>query len=177
MIPPGSDVLSVLPFSHIYEHTIVYIYLLANTRYFICHDPSELLADLRDVRPIVMTSVPRIFDRVLAGVRGAAMKAGGLQARMVPWALAAGREYMKAKVMGSRPEPDVVAALRACNRLVLKKVRDAARLGSHEVFLQRQRRAAHRRRDDVPGDRRADLARLRLDRNVAGDDDQPAFGQ
>ena len=113
VIAPGNDVLSVLPFSHIYEHTIVYIYLLANTRYFICHDPSELVADLRDVRPIVMTSVPRIFDRVLAGVRGAAMKAGGLQARIVPWALAVGREYMKAKSHGSRPESDVVAALRA----------------------------------------------------------------
>src|SRR5579862_2160376 len=73
VIAPGSDVLSVLPFSHIFEHTIVYIYLLAGTRYFICHDPSELAADLRDVRPIVMTSVPRIFDRVLAGVRGAAL--------------------------------------------------------------------------------------------------------
>ena len=50
-IEAGRDVLSVLPYSHIYEHTVIYIYLLASVRYFICHDPNELLADLRDVRP------------------------------------------------------------------------------------------------------------------------------
>ncbi len=134
VIAPGSDVLSVLPFSHIYEHTIVYIYLLANTRYFICHDPSELAADLRDVRPIVMTSVPRIFDRVLAGVRGAALKAGGLQARMVPWALAAGREYMKAKIMGAGPSPMLSLHYALASRLVLKKVRDKLGLDRMQFF-------------------------------------------
>jgi long-chain acyl-CoA synthetase len=134
VIPSGSDVLSVLPFSHIYEHTIIYIYLLASTRYFICHDPSELAADLRDVRPIVMTSVPRIFDRVLAGVRGAALKAGGLQARMVPWALAAGREYMKAKVMGSGPSPMLSLHYALAKRLVLKKVRDKLGLDRMQFF-------------------------------------------
>ena len=39
--------LSVLPFSHIYEHTMIYIYLLAKARYNICHDPNDLLADLQ----------------------------------------------------------------------------------------------------------------------------------
>ena len=133
IIPPNSDVLSVLPFSHIYEHTIIYIYLLANTRYSICHDPNELIGDLRDVRPVVMTSVPRIFDRVLAGVRGAAMKAGGLKARMVPWALAAGREYMKAKVMGSGPGPMLSMHYALANRLVLKNVR--AQLGLDRMLF------------------------------------------
>jgi long-chain acyl-CoA synthetase len=124
VISPESDVLSVLPFSHIYEHTIIYIYLLAKTRYFICHDPSELLGDLQAVRPIVMTSVPRIFDRVLAGIRGSAMKAGGLQARLVPWALAAGREYMKAKVLGTGPNPLLSLHYALARKLVLQKVRE-----------------------------------------------------
>jgi long-chain acyl-CoA synthetase len=134
VIQPGSDVLSVLPFSHIFEHTIIYIFLLANTRYFICHDPNELAADLREVRPIVMTSVPRIFDRVLAGVRGAALKAGGMQARMVPWALAAGREYMKAKVMGTGPSPMLTLYYALANRLVLKKVRVKLGLDRMQFF-------------------------------------------
>jgi long-chain acyl-CoA synthetase len=124
VLPSDGAVLSVLPFSHIYEHTIIYIYLLAKARYYICHDPNELVADLRDVRPYVMTSVPRIFDRVLAGVRGLAMKTGGMQARMVPWALAAGREYMKAKVMGSGPSPMLSLHYALAKRLVLNKVRD-----------------------------------------------------
>jgi len=98
-IEGGRDVLSVLPYSHIYEHTLIYIYLLAKVRYFICHDPGELLKDLKDVRPVEMTSVPRIFDRVLGGVKGQALAAGGLKGRLVPWALEVGREYARAKVL------------------------------------------------------------------------------
>ena len=38
---PGSDVLSVLPYSHIYEHTLIYIYLIAKVRYSICSGPTS----------------------------------------------------------------------------------------------------------------------------------------
>ncbi len=127
----GNAVLSVLPYSHIYEHTMVYIYLLARVRYSICHDAGELLADMRDVRPMVMTSVPRIFDRVLAGVKGQAMKAGGLQAKLVPWALGAGRRYMRAKTFGGRPSRALAAQYAIANKVVLRKVRE--RLGLDRV--------------------------------------------
>jgi long-chain acyl-CoA synthetase len=134
VIPPGSDVLSVLPFSHIYEHTIIYIYLLAEMRYSICHDPAELIADLRAVRPSVMTSVPRIFDKVLAGIRGNALKTGGLQGRLVPWALAAGREYMKAKVLGNGPGPLLSMHYALAKKLVLDKVRIMLGLDRMQFF-------------------------------------------
>ncbi len=127
----GQDVLSVLPYSHIYEHTMIYIYLLARMRYNICHDPNDLLADLRDVHPTVMTAVPRIFDRVLAGVKGQALKAGGLQAKLVPWALAVGREYMRQEVFGSGANLLAKMQYGVAKRLVLEKVRD--RLGLDRV--------------------------------------------
>jgi long-chain acyl-CoA synthetase len=119
----GDDVLSVLPFSHVYEHTMVYIYLVGGVRYFICHDPSELLADLTDVRPVTMTAVPRIFDRVLAGVAASALARGGVQARLVPWALRVGREHMHATTFGGGAS--VASALRyaLAKALVLKRLR------------------------------------------------------
>ncbi|MDP9024324.1 MAG: AMP-binding protein [Candidatus Eremiobacteraeota bacterium] len=126
-IEAGQNVLSVLPFSHIYEHTMIYIYLLAGVRYNICHDPAELLNDLLDVRPVCMTSVPRIFDRILAGVRGSALKHGGLQAKLVPWALAVGREYSRARLLGNGASPLMSMQYALATRLVLRKVR--ARLG------------------------------------------------
>jgi long-chain acyl-CoA synthetase len=134
VISPGSDVLSVLPFSHIYEHTMIYIYLLAGMRFSICHDPAELIADLRAVRPTVMTSVPRIFDKVLAGIRGSALKQGGLQARLIPWALAAGREYMKAKVFGKGPSPLLAMHYAVAKKVVLQKVRTMLGLDRMEFF-------------------------------------------
>ncbi len=122
-IEGGRDVLSVLPYSHIYEHTLIYIYLLAKVRYFICHDPSELLNDLKDVRPVEMTSVPRIFDRVLGGVKGQALAAGGLKARLVPWALEAGREYMRTTILSkSAPTPWRSLQYGVAKAVVLRKI-------------------------------------------------------
>jgi long-chain acyl-CoA synthetase len=122
-IEGGRDVLSVLPYSHIYEHTLIYIYLLAKVRYFICHDPSELLNDLKDVRPVEMTSVPRIFDRVLGGVKGQALAAGGLRARLVPWALEAGREYMRTTILSeSVPTPWKRLRYALAKAVVLRKI-------------------------------------------------------
>jgi len=126
-IEPGQDVISVLPFSHIYEHTMIYIYLLAKVRHNICRDANHLLRDLQEVRPSGMTCVPRIFDRVLAGVTGAAMKAGGLQAKLVPWALRAGREYMYAQTFERGATLGQLLQYAIAKRLVLKKVRQ--RLG------------------------------------------------
>ena len=119
----GSNCLSVLPFSHIYEHTMIYIYLLAQMKYHICHDPNDLLTDLQAVRPTVMTAVPRIFDRVLAGVQSKALAHGGMQAKLVPWALRVGREYCTAQNFGSGPNAMLSMQYALAKRLVLDKLR------------------------------------------------------
>jgi long-chain acyl-CoA synthetase len=129
-----NDVLSVLPYSHIYEHTMIYIYLLAGARYNICHDPGQLLQDLRDVRPTIMTSVPRIFDRVIAGVKGQAMKAGGATAKLVPWALETGRAYAHAKTFGGGPSPMLSLQYAIAKKLVLDKVRERLGLDRMKFF-------------------------------------------
>ncbi len=131
----GEPVLSVLPFSHIYEHTMIYIYLLAGMRYNICHDPNDLLADMRDTRPTVITAVPRIFDRVLAGIQGQALKHGGLQAKLVPWALRVGRDYMTAKTFEGSAPPALALQYAVAKRLVLDKVRKVLGLENIRHFL------------------------------------------
>lgn len=133
-VQPDDDVLSVLPFSHIYEHTFIYLYLLARVRYNICHDANDLLRDLTEVEPCAMTSVPRIFDRVLAGVTGKAMQHGGLQAKLVPWALHAGRDYMYAKVFRSHANPWQTLQYAIAKRLVLDRVRRALGLSRLRYF-------------------------------------------
>lgn len=122
-IHAGQEILSALPFSHIFEHTMIYIYLLARVRYFICHDPNDLLADLQDVRPFSMTAVPRIFDRVLAGITGTALAHGGLQAKLVPWALRAGHDYAFARTFRRWAGPRLWLRYLAARELVLKKIR------------------------------------------------------
>ncbi|HEX3458659.1 MAG TPA: long-chain fatty acid--CoA ligase [Candidatus Baltobacteraceae bacterium] len=130
-IHAGLNVISVLPYSHIYEHVLIYIYLLAAVRYYICHDPNELLVDLRDVRPAEMTAVPRIFDRVLAGIKGQSLHAGGLQRRLIPWAIAIGRRYSRATQLEGGASPWLRLQYGLAKRLVLDKIRH--RLGLDNV--------------------------------------------
>lgn len=119
----GEAVLSVLPFSHIYEHHIAYGYLLSHVDFHICHHADQLLADLQSVRPVAMTAVPRIFERVLAGTVGKAKREGGLKAKLVPWALHAGRDYMRAKLFGPPPSLALRSQYLLAHALVLRKLR------------------------------------------------------
>lgn len=123
VIVPGSDVLSVLTFSHIYEHMIMYGYMTTGVHHYISHDVNELLNDLRDVRPIVMTAVPRIFERMIAGVTARAKQHGGLQAKIVPWALQTGAEYMSARTRKTNPGLFLTMKYRIAHALVLRKLR------------------------------------------------------
>ncbi|HET9394371.1 MAG TPA: long-chain fatty acid--CoA ligase [Candidatus Rubrimentiphilum sp.] len=123
LLPKGSDVLSVLPFSHIYEHTILYGYMTRRMRHHIARDAENLLADLRDVRPVTMTAVPRLFERVIARIIGVAKEEGGLRAKLVPWALGIGRDYMSARTRGVRPSAALSLQYRIAHMLVLRKIR------------------------------------------------------
>ena len=122
-IARGDDVLSVLPFSHIYEHSIIYTYMLLQVRHHVCRHVDELLHDLQDVRPTMMTAVPRIFERMLAGITSKAKSHGGLQAKLVPWALDSGRAYMTAKMQKGDPGAALTLQYRLAHALVLKKLR------------------------------------------------------
>lgn len=135
VVTPGSPVLSVLPFSHIYEHDIMYGYLIARVQHFICRTPEELLVDLRDVRPVAVTAVPRIFERMLAGITGKALEGGGLRAKLVPWALATGRDYMLATLKGSGVKATLRLRYAAARALVLKKIRGRLGLDRLKFFV------------------------------------------
>jgi len=121
---PGDDpVLSVLPYAHIYEHMNLYGYLLRRSRVYVCHSPDELLVDLRTVRPVAFFAVPRIFERMLAGIVGRARAEGGVRSKLVPWALAAARHYMRAKISGTPPTQRQRVEYAIAKRLVLSKFR------------------------------------------------------
>jgi long-chain acyl-CoA synthetase len=130
----GSTVLSVLPFSHIYEHTMIYIYLERKYRYAICHDPNALLEDLQAIRPEALTCVPRIFDKMLAGIVTKSAKAGGAKARLVPWALETGRRYMHAKLFGRGPGIGLALQYGIAEALVFKKLRGVLGLDRLKYF-------------------------------------------
>ena len=90
-------------------------------------DPYAVATSLAEVRPTVLPSVPRIFEKIHTAVVSAFAEATGPKARLIEWALGVGREVGALRRDG-RPVPRGLAARhRIADRLVYAKVKE--RLG------------------------------------------------
>ena len=125
--------LSVLPFAHIYEHTDVLGYL-SNAVSLYVTTPDNLVTDMREVRPHFAAFVPRIFERVLAGIVGKALAAGGAQAKLVPWAIGVGTSYERATRFGNGASPILGLMHAVAQKLVLAKIKPALGLDRLHYF-------------------------------------------
>ena len=56
--------LSVLPLSHIFERTGFYIFCYNGVSVYYTASFDQVAENLREVRPTVMTAVPRLFEKV-----------------------------------------------------------------------------------------------------------------
>ncbi|GAC1536100.1 MAG: AMP-dependent synthetase/ligase [Candidatus Velthaea sp.] len=134
-ILPGDAVLSVLPFAHIYESTNMYGYLLSRTVIYVNHKIEAMLDDLRSVKPAALFGVPRIYERMLVAIRSKAKARGGLKAKLIPWALDAGRDYMRLKTANASIAPALRLQYALAHALALKKIRSMLGLENLKLFV------------------------------------------
>ncbi len=132
---PGDPVLSILPFAHIYEHANLFGYLLRGVTVSISHAVEQILDDMRAVRPKFVFAVPRIFEKILASIVTRARTKGGVQAKLVPWALAVARDHARAFATQPHPTPAVRLAYAIAHLLVLKKLRPLLGLDRLDFFI------------------------------------------
>lgn len=123
IVLPGDPVLSVLPLAHIYEYTNILGYLLRGATIFVNRRTDALIADLRAVRPVAMFGVPRIFERIYAGILTRAREAGGIRAKLVPWAFDAGRRFQRRVAERGHASPLLRLEYALARALVLRNVR------------------------------------------------------
>jgi long-chain acyl-CoA synthetase len=90
-------------------------------------DPLRVPEAMLQVRPSVLPSVPRVYEKVHAAVVARFDEATGIKRRLIEWALPLGREASRLREEG-RPLPRGLALrLGLADRLVFRKVRE--RLG------------------------------------------------
>lgn len=56
--------LSLLPLSHVFERMVVYLYMTLGLSIYYAESPDTFADDIRDVRPHVVTVVPRLLEKV-----------------------------------------------------------------------------------------------------------------
>jgi long-chain acyl-CoA synthetase len=90
--------LSVLPLSHVFERTAMYMYLYHGMAVYFGESLDQIGQNLREVRPTIFVGVPRIFEKIYARVKEKAAGKGKLNLALLNWSVAVGTEVAKLTV-------------------------------------------------------------------------------
>ena len=113
--------LSYLPLSHSLERTATLTYLYIGYPIYFVEDFREMVEDLKTVRPVHLSTVPRLLEKIHAGIHKRAGTLSGAKRLLMRWALGLAERYDVA----TPPSGLYRIQLNLAERLVFKKLRDA----------------------------------------------------
>jgi long-chain acyl-CoA synthetase len=91
-------VLSFLPLSHVLERMVTFTYLYKGCRIAYAESIESVAENLLEIRPHIMVSVPRVFEKIYAKVMDNVLSSSALKKRIFFWALKVGKEYGRRKL-------------------------------------------------------------------------------
>jgi len=117
--------LSFLPLSHIYERSWVFFCLHRGIKVYFNQNPKLIAEVLKEVKPTVMCTVPRIFEKIYAAIQDKRKEASPTKMKLASWALGIGNAYFNKY---KRNDIKVPLALKLkhkiADKLVLSKLRE-----------------------------------------------------
>ena len=126
--------LAVLPLSHIFERTVFYVLCANGVSINYCASFDQLASHLQEVKPTIMTAVPRLFEQVYHKIVKKGKAAGGWRTRLFDWSLEVGQDYWHAKDTHGSISPVLSAKQALASRLVFSKWREGVG-GSLRFFV------------------------------------------
>ena len=120
---PNDKPLSVLPLSHIFERTGMYLYIFSGMAIYYAESVDKVADNLGEVAPTLFVGVPRIFEKVYAKARIKAANASPLKEKVFDMAIAVGKEYALLTER-KQPVPRLLAIKHSiADKLVFSKIR------------------------------------------------------
>jgi long-chain acyl-CoA synthetase len=116
---------SFLPFSHIFERNVIYIYLHAGASMHLATSVETVGTELIEVRPGFMTSVPRLYEKIYARALQKAEEGGAGLAAVARWSMRVGAKVARVEDRGEKPNLLLSLQHLIADRLVLSKWRGA----------------------------------------------------
>ena len=132
-VGPGDRLTSFLPHAHMADrYSAHYTLMLFGPEMTVIADPREVAAALPEVRPTIWGAVPRVWEKMRAGLE-AAIEADPDPARKqaVHWAIDTGLRRVRAEQEGEPLSAELIAEHARADELVLGKLRE--RLGLAEA--------------------------------------------
>jgi long-chain acyl-CoA synthetase len=116
--------LSVLPLSHIFERTVFYVFCWTGVSVHYAPSVDQLADYLKDVRPTIMTAVPRLFEKVYHRIVKKGRSAKGWRRGLFEWAMTVGRAHAELTDRRERVPPLLELKQEIASRLVFSKWRE-----------------------------------------------------
>ena len=126
--------LSFLPLSHVFERMATYYVCCTKGSQIAFAQSLELLAkNMGEVKPTVMSCVPRLLERIHDKAIKTGTSTGGIKSKIFLWSLRVGQQYRELKEAGK--EPGVVLRLthKLADKLVFSKI--IAKTGGRLKFM------------------------------------------
>ncbi|PIF30637.1 long-chain acyl-CoA synthetase [Flavobacterium sp. 9] len=91
--PGKSTSLSFLPICHIFERMILYIYQYYGVSVYFGESIDKISDNLKEVRPTVITAVPRLLEKVYDKIYAKGTELTGIKKKLFFWAIDLGLKY------------------------------------------------------------------------------------
>ncbi|MDQ3180022.1 MAG: long-chain fatty acid--CoA ligase, partial [Acidobacteriota bacterium] len=116
--------LSVLPLSHVFERSGMYLYILNGMAVYYAESIDKAADNLCEVAPTIFVGVPRIFEKVYAKAKIKAARTSRTKEMVFDWAIDVGKDYAY-RTETKQPIPRLLAVKHSiADRLVFSKLRE-----------------------------------------------------
>ena len=115
-----SIALSFLPVCHIFERMILYLYQLCGVEIHFAESIEKMSDNLKEVRPHVMTAVPRLYEKVFDKIYGRGEELSGVKQKLFYWAIGVALKFEPYGQNGWLYE----RKLKIARKLIFSKIKD-----------------------------------------------------
>jgi long-chain acyl-CoA synthetase len=115
-------VLSFLPLSHVLERMVTFAYLYKGCSIGYAESIETVAENLLEIRPHIMVSVPRVFEKIYAKVMDNVLASSSLKRKIFFWANRVGREYGGKKLLKQSIPGSLQFKKNLADKLVFSKI-------------------------------------------------------
>ncbi|WP_454060213.1 AMP-dependent synthetase/ligase [Elizabethkingia ursingii] len=116
--------LAFLPLTHVFERSWSLLSLYGGAKVYFLEDPKNIAHALTEVKPTMMCTVPRFFQKVYAGIHDVVEKSSPTKKKIFNWAVGVGKQHAELR----RTEKEIPFGLKAkyglADLLVFSKMKE-----------------------------------------------------
>jgi long-chain acyl-CoA synthetase len=123
-IEPDNLMLSFLPMSHIFERMVLYLCLHFGVQINFSGGIETVASDMREVRPMLMSAVPRLLEKIYSRIQKNASDGGRIKKMIFEWASAVAKRTAELETEGKTLPPLLEFQREIADHLVYGKLRE-----------------------------------------------------